>query len=486
MRTHTALVAFAVACAAGCYNITEVFDETRLIKESHEKPAVEPAVAEKEVVEPADPGPIEWQTLPQYTTILACTPGELNVVMRLQGRDVLAKKRQPLDLAVVIDRSGSMSGGKLQSVRAAALELLELLGAGDQVTLISYDQEVTTHAVQVRVDKDGKGQLRKHILALHTGGTTALGPATFSAIETLTNAPRDEQSLSHILLLSDGRANVGETSPHVIGARAAQAFTRGISLSTIGVGLDYNEDLMTHIADQGGGQYHYVRDDTTIQAVLEAELQGLLSTVAREVHVDLNLADGVRLKRVYGFPVTGDGGLRSIRVGSLWAGQSRDIVMRLENENVSCEEADREIGTFTVRYRDVEKDGQEATLSTQLTVVVSPDMAKVEQSENIEVTIRVAEVQSAIQLELAAKEVEGGHFEKAEQILVKALEELAAQAEATPNPALDEQIDELEQAKADLAEAKASAKMQKHFIKSGKSKAYKKKKKSKSWKKGMK
>ncbi len=424
-------------------------------------------------------GPVTFEIKPQYSSVLENTKGELNVLLKLEGQETATIKRQPLDLAVVIDRSGSMTGDKIASVKAAALELLKKLDQDDRVTLISYSDSVSLHAQSTRMTPQGRKSLRSKILRIRSGGSTALGPATIRALNILSSKKRRAQVLRHVMLLSDGLANTGESSPAALGNYAAQAFVKGVSLSTLGVGLDYNEDLMTHLADQGGGQYHFINDDTMIASVLDGELGGLMATVAREMSLKIKTAQGVAVKKVFGYPVSKKGGFNIVKVGSVRAGQKRDIVVQLAIDPGAG--SSFSMGEMKLRFKDVTNDGAVAETTVEPKVAVSNDKLAVMNSEITEVTVRVAEVESAKELEIAARSVDQGDFLGAEKIIDGTIHKLKKQAKRTPSKKLDEQLSEMRQAKKDIKKAKTSRRERKRYVKGKKSSAYKRGKSSKSF-----
>ncbi|MCP4676441.1 MAG: VWA domain-containing protein [Deltaproteobacteria bacterium] len=422
-------------------------------------------------------GSVSFEIKPQYSSVLANTKGELNVLLQLEGKTATIK-RQPLDLAVVIDRSGSMTGDKIASVKAAALELLKKLDKDDQVTLISYSDNVSVHTRSTRMNPAGRKSLRNHILRIHSGGSTALGPATIQALSILSSKKHRAHVLRHVMLLSDGLANKGESSPAVLGNYTSLAFGNGVSLSTLGVGLDYNEDLMTHLADQGGGQYHFINDDTMIATVLDGELSGLMATVAREMNLKIKTAQGVTVKKVFGYPMSKKGG-NIVKVGSIRAGQKRDIVVQLTID--PGVKPSLSIGEMKLRFKDVINDGAVAETTMEPRVGVSNDRLAIANSENTEVTVRVAEVESAKELEIAARSVDQGDFMGAEKIIDGTIHKLRKQAELTPSKQLDRQLSEMQQARSDIKKAKTSKRARKRYVKGKKSSAYKRGKSSQSF-----
>ncbi|MBN2715274.1 MAG: VWA domain-containing protein [Deltaproteobacteria bacterium] len=457
-------------------------------RENSETALVEPAANIDATADKVEPpvrvnamgvsGAVAMEIVPQYNELLDGMAGELSVLIKLDGREVPEVARQPMDLAIVVDRSGSMVGDKLASVKVAALELLRRLMPEDQVTLISYSTDVTVHAVHQLMDAEGIELLRTEILALTADSFTALGPATEQALKILGEKSGDNR-LSHVLLLSDGIANVGVADPAALGSMCAEGFKQGVSVSTIGVGLDYNEDVMTKMADEGGGQYHYVRDEKMIVTVLEDELNGLMATVARDMVLVVRGENGFRVKQVFGYAATIDAAVTRIRVGSLRSGQNRDVLLLLDYDSLTSVEGELAPLDLGLQFTDVMNDSAHSSMRLLPTVALTSDEKAAHDSENTEVTVRLAEVQSLEKLKTVAQAVDRGDFDEADQVITQTIDALENQVKLTPDTKLEVQIKELQQAKENLSLAKTSAAEQKNYVKASKSTAYTKSKQTK-------
>lgn len=422
----------------------------------------------------ATQGPVTIEVLPQFELLDRRNGSlELNLLLRLRGEGEAVGERPPLDLAVVLDRSGSMAGDKLLAVKQATLEMLKELRPSDRLTLIAYDSEVEVLTERVVADEAGIEAARRAVLGVVERGGTALGPGLFRGFEILGPATRKEGVLRHLMLLSDGQANVGEQDPLVLGARARENFQGGLSLSTLGVGLDYNEELMTRLADQGGGRYHFIQGSDAVLRVLSDEFAGLVATVASGLEVTMHMAPGVRVRRVYGYAWQEQPTGASILVGSLAAKQTREIVVRLEvNFGTGGGEA-LALGKLELRAKDQTQDGRAIESALALSLPTSADEAQIRRSERTEVTVRVAEVESAEKMQEAARAVDGGDYDKARKVLQDGVVALEAQQKATPSPKLASQIAELKQAESGLDAARGSREQEKIYKKQAKAKAYK-------------
>jgi len=442
-----------------------------------EKPAEAVAAAPTSTSTPARPlsrstGAVALEVVPQFDRIdLRRGAQDLNLLVRLRGEGKQSSERPPLDLAVVLDRSGSMSGDKILAVKQAALDLLKELRPSDRITLISYSDEVDVHVERLAVDAAGADVVRKAVLPIQPDGGTALGPALIRGLGLLQGAKRGEREMGHLLLFSDGQANVGEQNPDVLGAHASAGFKRGVSVSTLGVGLDYAEDLMTKIADRGGGRYHFIKGADEVPRVLADELAGLVSTVATGIQVALRPAPGVQVARVFGYPAQRREGATEVAIGSIGATQLREVVVRLHVEAAAGEEV--ALGVLGMTFTDLGQDGQRGQTELALALRSSRDDDEVRRSERTEVTVRVAEVEGAEQLQLAAKAVESNDYDGAQRVLSAGLQALEMQQKATPSPKLAQQIEDLKDASKGVDRARTSVEEDKMFKKFSKAKAYK-------------
>jgi Ca-activated chloride channel family protein len=444
------------------------------------------------VASPSEPVAVRGESLtatfvPQYDVIARGPDGAqvLNFMIRLVGDDDGTIARPSVDLAIVLDRSGSMSGDKIRYAKQAGLELLSRLDARDRVTLISYDSLVNTHTNLLAADAAGILRLRSDLLAIEPGSMTALGPALFTALDELEARPPAADRLTHIVLLSDGLANEGETRAEMIGARTARGYKHGTTVSTLGMGLDYNEDLMTEIADQGGGRYHFIEDATQIPAVLADELAGLTSTIAADVSVEFAAHSPTHVDVVHGYVSTTENDLTAIRVGYIGAGQTREIVGAVEipAEQLRGQIGDvLELGEITVRFRPIDGKAGDAAPLLELripaTVTLGGSDEDVRRSEHTEVTVRVVEVESAAVMRRATQAVDQHDWATASRVLDEADREMHDKLEKATSEAeklkLSEEADALDAARDGLEQAQQSEADRKSYSKRNKAMMYEK------------
>ena len=194
-------------------------------------------------------------------------------------------ERNPVALALVIDRSGSMGGAPLEHAKLAARQAVRALLPGDRVAVVAFDNHVHV-VVPMTVAGQDRRAIEAAIGAIGVGGTTALHAGW---VEGYTEALQHlvPKGLNRIVLLSDGLANVGVTDPAAIAQDVREAAAAGVGTSTIGLGRSFDEDLLRHLADAGGGSYTFVEAPEALADLFETELAGLSGLRGRNLRIAL-------------------------------------------------------------------------------------------------------------------------------------------------------------------------------------------------------
>ncbi len=199
--------------------------------------------------------------------------------------------RPPINLGLVIDRSGSMSSGrKMTHAREAARFAVSQMLATDRLSVTIFDEAIETIVPSAHVVD--KPAISAKIQGITPRGSTALhGGWEAGAQQVLEHLVW--QGMNRVLLVSDGLANFGLTDPKAICTEVQGMASREVSTSTIGVGSDYNEQLLSEMAQAGLGTYYYVDDPVQLTDIFQTELKGLMGTVGRHVELSLQLSGGV-------------------------------------------------------------------------------------------------------------------------------------------------------------------------------------------------
>lgn len=241
--------------------------------------------------------------------------------------------RLPLTMALVLDRSGSMHGNKLQTAKQAALAVLDRLEERDRAALVVFDDRIDVVQPCAPVTPALRARLRAALSAIEARGSTALHEGWLTGCHAIADeAAPVAASVSRCFLLTDGQANQGETDVETIAGQVAAILEHaGIGTSTFGIG-DYNELLLGPMAAAGGGQFHHLRSSTEIASTFVGELGDLLSVAVRSVRLEIEAAPALALDVVGEYRSRrGDGAGTGwvIPIGDLLAGESRPLVIRL-------------------------------------------------------------------------------------------------------------------------------------------------------------
>lgn len=259
----------------------------------------------------------------------ANTTGKAIVKVSLDGiRRERAQSRPPVNLVVVLDRSGSMSGEKIVQAKAAAIEALNRLAADDIFSLIAFDNSAQTIIPATRIG-DGEA-LESKIRKIGIGGSTALFAGVSQGASELRKHIEDPRYIHRIILLSDGQANQGPSSPAELGRLGSGLVKEGISVTTVGLGLGYDEDLMTRLALRSDGNTYFVEGASDLSRIFTAELGEVLNIVARRVVIKIEFPDSVRPIRFIGRDGSIDGQNAVVTLNQIYGGQEKYALIEVE------------------------------------------------------------------------------------------------------------------------------------------------------------
>ena len=334
--------------------------------------------------------------------------------------------RPPVNLTLVLDRSGSMSGEKIARAREAALTALHRLGSQDLFSLVVYDHTVRT-LVPPQSPTSNREWIETQIRSIGTGGNTALfGAVSQGAAELRKNL--GGSYVHRVLLLSDGLANVGPSSPADLGRLGAALLKEGISVTTIGIGNDFNEDLMTSLAERSDGNHYFVESSRDLPRIFALELGDVLSIAARKVIIEVDCPDGVRPLRIIGREGRIRGNKVELHLNQLYGGQEKYALIEVQLAPGAAEQS-REIARASCSYENALTQQQER--STALArVSFSKRHEEVVKSANKPVLKAVVENEMAESRDRALDLYNAGRKDEAVQELQRSKEKLQVQSEA--------------------------------------------------------
>jgi Ca-activated chloride channel family protein len=238
----------------------------------------------------------------------------------------VARTPAPLNLSIVIDRSGSMRGKKLDNAVAAARGAVRRLRDGDAVSVLSYSADTVTLSPVTTVDVASRERVMAAIGALAPLGNTCISCGLESASELLR---QKSGMVNRILLLSDGEATTGVRTVEGFRALAARCREAGISITSIGMDVEYNERVMAELAIESNGRHYFVENPEGLPRIFDQEMESLTRTTASEAELVLTLAPGITAAQVYDRTYRAEGQRLTVPLGTFAAGEQKTFLARL-------------------------------------------------------------------------------------------------------------------------------------------------------------
>lgn len=323
------------------------------------------------------------------------------------------KGRPDLNLSLVLDRSGSMEGEKMIRAREAAMFCVEQMLATDRLSVVTFDDRIEVLFPSEPVTN--KQAMKDLISRVTARNSTALHEAWVRGGLTVSERLLD-QGINRVVLITDGLANVGITNTDEIVTQAQGLFQRGVSTSTIGIGADFNEDLLMPMAQAGGGNAWHVVEPDDMQHIFQIELEGLIAQFAHTVSLSLIPADGVRVVDVLNdFEFTDTG---RYRLPNLQAGSPLNIVVQLR---VGAQEIGTQMRLLDLRLGFTPQEAKNAEVLKQAHTVEFATETEVERSPlNDEVMKTVQFLMNARARNEAMKRMDRGDYDGAQAVLASA------------------------------------------------------------------
>ncbi|RKG56220.1 VWA domain-containing protein [Corallococcus sp. AB011P] len=353
-------------------------------------------------------------------------PGEAFAVFELKARAPQKHERVPVNLALVVDRSGSMDGAKLADAKRAAQELVRQLKTGDRLALAHYGSDVTVEP-SVLINDQTRRELLATIEAIRVNGGTNMSGGLVAGGNAVHPFSSDFR-VTRAILLSDGEPTEGVTSNQGLFSEVGKLREMGITVSALGVGQGFNDTLMRGMAERGGGFSGFISDSSQLASIFTRELEQAAGTVARAVTLNLTLPPGVSGVEVMGLPSTRDGDTVRIPLYDMTSSQSARVVVKLTLD-APANETNMKVLDASLSYVDVAA-GQPSWVTLALAAKVTNDAQVVHANLDRDVRVHAIRALGTQQLQAAAEQMQSGNRESALSFLTNARKLFGASASA--------------------------------------------------------
>jgi Ca-activated chloride channel homolog len=357
---------------------------------------------------------------PRRPALVSGFDNSVDILVRVQAPPApqTAAERSPLNLAIVLDRSGSMEGPPLHEAKRCAGMIADRLGAKDRAALVIYDHDVEV-LVPATLMAD-KAAFRTAVASVHSRGWTNLHGGWLKGAELMAAVTRGG-AVTRILLLSDGQANKGVTDVDIIARQCAELAGVGVTTSTYGLGRNFNEDLMIRMANAGHGNSYYGETAEDLMDPFVEEFDLLAALCAKQVHLHADAPAAVTAAVLNKFNQRPDGGYRMPDLayeGESWA------VIRLavpKTHAGSGDGAPVDLGAVAVSYQDLDGNLRKlAPVSISLPSLLPVAFGAV--AEDPTVVRRVRELEAADIQDRAQQAAHAGNWPEVRRLLREARE----------------------------------------------------------------
>lgn len=343
------------------------------------------------------------------------------------------KKRVPLNISLVLDRSGSMSGNAMKFAKDAAKFVVKQLSSEDYLSIVNYDDivEVTSPSQQVK----NKELLIEKIDKITSRNMTNLSGGTLEGYKQVAGTKKSNY-VNRVLLLTDGLANTGITNPIQLNKIASGKFQEeGIALSTFGLGSEYDEDLLTQMAESGRGNYYYIDKADRIAEIFAKELEGLLNVVAQNTAVTIELPSGVKCEKVYGYPHIEENGKITVALNDIFTKEDKVFLLKVKITDSQVKELN-----FPVKldYTDAETFSSKSA-STNLTMQETTDTKQIAEHKSKQVEELIALFEATDTFDLILSDVDKNDYSSAKEKASSAIIRLKAVQKDIPSEELNKQ-----------------------------------------------
>ena len=272
---------------------------------------------------------LHFEAALSHGAILDASFDEIFAEVRVQAGETFPENRPPLNVALVIDRSGSMSGEPMNQAREAARTFVNALEPIDRISIVSFDHQSRIDVQSTLVDEEGRARLNRAIDQMRVGGATNISDGLRDGFEQVRQF-REATTVDRVVLMTDGIPNVGISDTEGLKVKTRSIRNEGITVSALGFGTMYNSEMMAAMAVEGAGNFRHIRTSQDLELAFSEELDDLRNTVASGIQLELRPKEGVKIANIYGFNSEDIQGGQRITLGDMHATARRSVIVRLE------------------------------------------------------------------------------------------------------------------------------------------------------------
>ena len=366
--------------------------------------------------------------------ILEGTPETNYLKVSLSGQNVDSKKRVPINLAIVIDKSGSMSGQRIEKAREAAILAVNMLNENDTLSIVAYDSEARVIVPATKVDNRLRiiGLINENIYA---EGGTALFAGLSKGIKQVENQLTKDK-VNRIILLSDGQANIGPSSVDELSQLAIIAAKKNIAITTLGIGSDYNELLMSSIASYSDGNHVFVNNSADLENVFVHEFTDLMSAIAQDVVITIQLKNGVKPVRLLGRDGVIKGNEITVKMSQLFSNQEKYVLLEVIPDKGKVGQ-EKTLAQVDLKYDNLLENTTENE-TQEVRISYTKDKKMVDDAIHHDVVVETELQKVALENEKALELYNQGKRDEAQQLLRENGEALKAISAQSPTMSMSD------------------------------------------------
>jgi len=393
----------------------------------------------------------------------------LNLEVKSSDISNKAIRRTPLNVSVVIDKSGSMAEkNKLDFVKKAVEHIIDELENDDYVSIVTYDDNVSVVLESGRIED--KSSIKRIVSNIQSGGFTNLSGGMLKGFSQVESTYR-RGYVNRVLLLSDGIANRGVSDRSAIGDLVREQSRKyGITISTFGVGNDFNENLMADIADYGKGNYYYIKESEEIPRIFASELKGVRYLTGQDSKIRVKFpSDYLTVSKVYGYPYEIFGDEIVIDLKDVFAGQDKTVLIKFDIRKKFAKNL-----KFKSDFEYLNPEENLEKVSKSISNTLEPVSNEDEFKKGFELSVQQSVVvfEANELMEQALKEADNGNYSEARAKLKESKDYMSKQ-DIQPSPTMQRQEKNIDEYGKQLESAdKKTEEERKEMQKSGKYENY--------------